>query len=81
MCFFPTLSKFFFSVILLQARSDSHIESRSMMGMWFLFLVPLLLIMTVLGNIYSGGNDEEEEIVSGTYHGEVEEGEDDDDND
>ena len=73
MGFFSTLSNFFFSIILLQARSDSHIESRSMMGMWFLFLVLILLMMMVVGSRFGGGNDEEEEIGSGTYHGEEEE--------
>ena len=73
MCFFPTLFNLFFSIILLQARRDSHIESRSMMGMWFLFLVPILLMMMVVESRFGGGNDEEKEIGSGTYHGEEEE--------
>ena len=71
--FFPTLSNFFFSIILLQERSDSHIESTSMMGMWCLWLVPILLMMVVVGSRFGGGNDEDEEIGSGTYHGEEEE--------
>ena len=72
MCFFPTLSHFFFSIILLQARSDSYIESRTIMGMWFLFLVPLLIMVVVLGNRYTSGSGEEEEVRSGTYRGEEE---------
>ena len=44
-----------------------------MMGMWFLFLVPNLLMMIVVGSRFGGGNNEEEEIGSGTYHGEEEE--------
>ena len=44
-----------------------------MMGMWFLFLVPFLLMMMVVGSRFGGVNDEDEEIGSGTYHGEEEE--------
>ena len=51
------------------ARSDFHIESTIMMGMW---LVPILLMMVVVGSRFGGGNDEDEEIGSGTYHGEEE---------
>ena len=41
-----------------------------MMGMWFLWLVPILLMMVVVGSRFGGGNDEDEEIASCTYHGE-----------
>ena len=43
------------------------------MGMWFLFLVPILLMIVVVGNRFGGGKDEDEEIGSGTYHGEEKE--------
>ena len=39
-----------------------------MMGMRFLWLVPILLMMVVVGSRFGGGNDEEEEIGSRTYH-------------
>ena len=41
-----------------------------MIGMWFLWLVPILLMMEVVGSRFGGGNDEDEEIGSRTYHGE-----------
>ena len=43
------------------------------MGMWFLWLVPILLMMVVVGSRFCGGNDEDEEIGRRTYHGEEEE--------
>ena len=39
-----------------------------MMGMWFLFLVSILLMMVVVGSRFGGGNDEEVEIGHREWH-------------
>jgi hypothetical protein len=77
----PTLSHFSFSIILWQTSSYSQ-DSTSMMGMsmWYILLVPFLILMVVLGGCRSTNDSDEEIEVDNTYHGDEEEMEGDDDN-
>jgi hypothetical protein len=56
----------------------SKLFSRNMLDMWFILLVPFLIMMAALGN-WNTNDEEELEVGSGTYHGEDEEMEGDDD--
>lgn len=70
------LSYFSFSIILLQAASYSQ-DSRSMMGMWFIFLVPDFIVIVVL----RGQNTTDEEELEASKHKRREEEEIDGDDD
>ena len=48
--------------------------------MWFILLVPLFIMMVLIGN-QRRNDEEDEEVGSGTYQGEVGEDEEDEEND
>ena len=75
------LFSYSFPFLLPDSIVGSRLFSTSMMGMWFILLVLFLNMMAVLGNRRTN-DEEDEEVGSGTYHGDDEvERDDDNEND
>ena len=64
---FPMLPPSFYC----RKQVQSLVLSTMMMGLWFILLVPFVILMTVIGN-QRKNEGEDEEVGSGTYHGEEE---------